>query len=71
LQISIIFNRSKIIENGLYLPNTPLLAFVSQQIAQKYPQTTREKVGKLNLDGTESEILLVDSGIQVPLLLEN
>jgi len=66
LQISIIFNRSKIIENGLYLPNTPLLAFVSQQIAQKYPQTTREKVGKLNLDGTESEILLVDSGIQVP-----
>mgnify|MGYP001028481434 CR=1 FL=1 len=69
-QIGIIFDRGKILENGLYLPNTPLLAFVSQQIAQKYPQTGREKVGKINFEGVDSDILLVDSNIQTPTTTE-
>ncbi len=67
LQIGIVFDRNKIVENGLYLPNTPLLAFVSQQIVQKYPQTGREKVGKINFEGVDSDILLVDSSNQAPM----
>ncbi len=69
VEISIIFDRNKIIENNLYLPNTPLLAFVNQQVSQKYTASGREKVGSINLEGVESDII-IKNGITNPSTIE-
>ncbi len=69
VEISIVFDRNKIVENNLYLPNTPLLAFVNQQVSQKYTASGREKVGNINLEGVGSDII-IKNGVTNPSTIE-
>lgn len=60
-EISIVIDRNKIIENGLFIANTPLLAFVNQQVAANYNASGRENLGKMILENSETNIILTEN----------